>query len=373
MTDASALFPVVIGVGIAVLTTNQAPNSAAGAEARRRAAMFTMAVQLLGFALVALALSIVGWYVENGRNVGPADLRVENWLIAVLAFLMVVVVIRNAWAGFVHSSPTSPWERGIIDRANTFMIFVQSVAFVVVLGVIVDGALVAVGASANRVGTGIAVVAGVLLIVFCAVSFTLRYLLGADPSPHAVTMSRRQQQSLLRELSDASGSWVSISVRAAGELEPALALSATVWATDRGWYWRAGDAYALARYHSWAGGHAKTPVAALHLQRVSVIAGKFRDSMRGMRITSTTRRLWLLEAWRSHRDESPLVSDAGSPERRAALVHIAYEQLQAAGLVATVRPERSTARQTPTNGVAMAVALPEHPAGATPAAQPALG
>jgi hypothetical protein len=327
-----------MGVGLAVLSTNHVPNSSEGGD-RRKAALFTMAVQLIGFALVVLALSIVGWYVESGgKYVGHKDLKVENWLLAGLAFLIVLMVIRNAWAGYVQSSATSPWDRGIVDRANTFMTFLQAVTVLAVLGAILDWALIAVGISAIKVGSAILLVVAVLAVVFIAAAFMLRYLLGTDASPHTATMSRRQQRSLLQALDDAPGAWMSIDVKAVAELEPDLALSVTVWTTDGRWYWRPDHAYALARYHSWAGSHATTPAAALHSQRVSVVAGKFKDSIRGMRITGTTRRLWLLDAWQSHRRVPPLVSDADSPERRAGLVHIAHEQLQAAGLVVTVRP-----------------------------------
>jgi hypothetical protein len=341
MNNANALAPLVMGIGLAVLTTNYTPSSSEDGNHKRRAALFTMAVQLIGFALVAVALSLVGWYVESGdkHNVAPVDLRVENWLIGALAFLMVVMVIRNAWTGFASAASSSPWDRGMFDRANTLVTFCLALGFVLVFGAILDLVLIEVGISTVGFGSAVLLVAGVFFLILGSAAVMLRYLLGQDASPQADTMSRRRQCDLLQELGDAPGSWLSISVKAAAELEPELALWVTVWSTDRGLYWRADDAYALARYHGWAGNHAKSPVATLHSQRVSVIAGKFRDSLRGMRITRTTSRLWLVDAWRSHRRESPLVSDAGSPERRAGLVHIAYEQLEAAGLVVRVRSQ----------------------------------
>jgi hypothetical protein len=326
-----------MGVGLAVLTTSHAPGST-DEDGRRKAELFTMAVQLIGFALVAVALSVVGWYVENEHKLARSDLRIENWLIGSLAFLMVVMVIRNAWIGFSRSTSATPWDRGVLERANTFVTFVQALTLILVFGALLDFILMTVGISTIRFGSAVALVAAAFLVVFVVAAVMLRYLLGQDASPSLATMSRRQQRRLLQELGDAPGSWQSISVKAEPELEPDLVLSATVWSTDRGFYWRPDDAYALARYHSWAGSHARTPLAALHLQRVSVVAGKFKDSIRGMRITSTTRRLWRIDAWQTHRQEPPLVSDAASPERRAGLVHISYEQLQAAGLVVTVRP-----------------------------------
>lgn len=339
MTDASALAPLVMGVGLAVLTTSNTPGSPGDDDRRRMAALFTMVVQLIGFALVAFALFVVGWYVENGQKVARSDLRVENWLIGALAFLMVIMVIRNAWVGFAGASSASPWDRGMLDRANTLIMFLLALCLVLVFGSILDWALIKVGVSTIKFGNAALLVAGVFLVVFCAAAFTVRYLLGGDASPHILAMSRGRQRRLLQKLGDASGSWLSISVKAAAELEPDLAMSVTVWSTDRGLHWRVDDACALARYHAWAGNHATIPVAALHSQRVSVPGGGFRGSPRGMRITRTTRRLWLLDAWRSRRREPPLARDADSSERRAGLIRIAYEQLEAAGLVLTVRSE----------------------------------
>ncbi len=350
MTNTSALITVVVGIGLAVLTANYISGHKHDGERGRRAALFTMAFQLIGWTLAGAALFIPAWYAERNRPVGPGDLKVENWFIIALAVMLVVVVIRNAWSGFVRSSPDSPWDSGFLDRAYSGILFVGTAAFIALLGMCSDWALIEMGDSTRRVGGPALMFLLLFLVVFGVVSLIVRYVLVQDVSSGAATMSRRQQGNLLRELGDAPGLWLSVSVRAAAELDPCLAFSATIWSTGRGWYWRPDDAYALARYHLWAGNHARTPFAALHLQRVSVVAGKFKDSVRGMRITSTTRRLWWLGAWQTHRSELPLVADAGSPERRAALVHIAHEQLQAAGLVVTVRPalpaERAVAPAT---------------------------
>jgi hypothetical protein len=343
MTDASALAPLVMGIGLAVLTTSHTPGSPGDSDRQRAAALFTMTVQLIGFVLVAFALFVVGWYVENGHRVARGDLRVENWLIGALAFLMVVMVIRNAWIGFAGASSASPWDRGMLDRANTLVMFLLALFLVLIFGLTLDLVLIKVGVSTIRFSDAALLVAGVVLVVLCASALMVRYLLGEDASPRILAMSRSRQRRLLHKLGDASGSWLSISVKAAAELEPDLAMSVTVWSTERGLYWRVDDACALARYHAWAGNHATIPVAALHSQRVSVPA-RFRDFPRVMRITRTTRRLWLLDAWRARRCEPPLARDADSPERRAGLVHIAYAQLQAAGLVVTVRRAPPVAR-----------------------------
>jgi hypothetical protein len=338
MTNTSALITVVVGVGLAVLTANYIPGRKHDAERGRRAALLTMALQLIGWMLAGAALFIPAAYAEKNQSVVGGDLKVENWFIAALAGMMVVVVIRNAWAGFVRSSPDSPWNPGFLDRAYSGILFVGGAAFIALLGMCTDWALIKMGDSTRRIGGPVLMLVLLFLVVSGVVSLIVRYVLVQDVSSGAATMSRRQQGNLLQELGDAPGSWLSIGVRAAAELDPCLVFSATIWSTDRGWYWRPDDAYALARYHLWAGSRARTPLAALHLQRVSVIAGKFGDSIRGMRITSTTSRLWWLDAWRTHRRELPLIDDADSPERRAALVHIAREQLQEAGLVVTVRP-----------------------------------
>ncbi|MFZ1153632.1 MAG: hypothetical protein WAN93_01870 [Solirubrobacteraceae bacterium] len=339
-----------MGVGLAALTTHSTSNESAESERPWHAPFFILAVQLIGFAIVGIALYIVAWSVENGHSLAGGDLRAENRLIVALALLIVVVAIRNAWTGFANSSSTSPWGRGLLERVDTSLKLFLAVLLIVLLGLLLDEVLLRIGASAIKTSRAIPLITVVLVFGLGAAFYLLRRLAGGDPS---VAMPRRQRQCLLGGLDDASGSWISVRLKPIGELEPDLAFSATVWSTDRGWYWQPDDAFALARYHSWAANHARTPVAALHLQRVSVIAGTMPDAMRGMRITRTTRRLWWIDARRSHREQPPLISDAGSPERKVGLVHIAYEQLQAAGLIVTVGPDPVATHHAGTNGAVM--------------------
>ena len=351
MTEARALIPVVMGVGLAALTTNQTSRpSREGERHAWQAPLFILAVQLVGFALVALALYVVAFSVERGRPLSAEDVGVENRLIAALALLIVIVAVRNAWNDFVRSSEISPWDRGLLDRVTTLLMLTIAVLLIVLLGLGLDELLIQIGTSSLRMSKALISITGLLVVSLGAAFYMLRRLVGGDPSPRAFAMLRREQLGLLRELDGAHGGWVPIRIRPVGELDPDLVFSALAWSSERGLYWRPDDAYALARYHSWVGDHAKVPTVSLHLQRVSVLAGEIPDSMRGMRITSTTRRLWWIDAFRSHRGELPLVSDAGSPERRAGLVHIAYEQLQAAGLLVTVGPASSVAHHPTTNG-----------------------
>lgn len=85
-----------------------------------------------------------------------------------------------------------------------------------------------------------------------------------NPAPRALLMSRVAQLKMLSTLHGASGEWQAIEVSVAGQLDLALSLSATVWTTARGMYWRADDAYALARYHNWAANHLVAPTPAVH-------------------------------------------------------------------------------------------------------------
>jgi hypothetical protein len=337
MDEASALMTVVVGVGLAILTANHVTGSRRDPErSGRHAALFTMSLQLITWMLAGAALFIPAWYVEKGHSLGKVDTRAENGLIVALAGLLVVVVIRNAWSGFVGSSSDSPWDPGFLDRANAAINFTLAAAIAVVLGAGFDLALFKIGISSTSIGSPLLLIAASFVLLFGLAAFVVRYVLGAVSSSRVAVMSRRGQLRLLRELGDSPGSWVPICLRPVGELEPDLAFTATVWSTEIGFYFHTEDAYALGRYHAWVANHLLTPDAAVHTQRVSVFAGDRPDSRRGMRITSTTRRLWWIDAWRSHRDQPPSISDAGSAERKADLLHIGYEELLVTGLILTV-------------------------------------
>jgi len=332
--DARTLIPVVMGIGLTAFTVNNASSMSKDDDRASHEPFFILAVQLIGFAIVGAALYIVGWSAENGGRLKNGDLKAENIFIVALGALIVIVAIRGAWSGFVNSSPTSPWDRGLLDRVSTFMTFAMAMLIVVLFGMLLD--LVLIRASTVRVSTVIPLITGLVIVVLAGASFLLRSLGGKDPSPRVFAMSRRQQEHLLKYLNNAHGSWMQLFMRPVGELEPVRIFSVDVWSTDLGWYFRAEDAYALARYHSWSANHLRTPVAALHLQRVSVFAGDKPASMRGLRVTQTTRRLWWIDAWRSHRQEPPSVDDVNSSECKAGLIHVSHAQLEKAGLIVTI-------------------------------------
>jgi hypothetical protein len=348
MAEASALMTVVVGIGLAILTANHVtgPQRDAG-RSGRHAALFTMALQLIAWTLAVAALFIPAWYVEKGDSLGKVDARVENWLIVALAGLLVIVVIRNAWSGFVGSSSDSPWNPGFLGRANAAIHFMWAVAVVVLLGMGFDLTLIEIGASSTKIGSPILITTVLFVILFGLAAFVVRHVLGAVPVSRAVVMSRRRQLDLLRELDDSSGSWVSIRLRPVGELEPDLAFAATVWSRQDGYYFRTEDASALGRYHAWVANHLLTPDVAVHTQRVSVFVGDLPDSRRGMRITGITRRLWWIDVWRSHRDQLSSVPDDRSAERKADLLLIRPPQLSAAGLILTVDGSASTPLAAP--------------------------
>ena len=149
---------------------------------------------------------------------------------------------------------------------------------------------------------------------------------------------------MLSALDVASGEWKTVDVSAAGRLEPPLSLSATVWTTVRGMYWRADDAYALARYHNWAANHLAAPTPAVHGQRL-MVANLTRRGDRHMEIKQWTgrRSLWL-DALRMNRGDGSTCAESGSSEHTAGLVHVPYEQLSAAGLHLTARQKRTDAQ-----------------------------
>jgi hypothetical protein len=277
-------------------------------------------------------------------------LRAENRFIAALALLIVVVAVRNAWAAFVNSPSAAPWDRGLLDRLQTTLMLLMAVLLVVLLGLLLDEVLILIGTSSIKLAKATLLITALLVCGLGAAFYLLRRFVGGDPSPRVFLMLRRQQQRLLEHLDNAPGSWMPIRLRPVGELEPNLVFSATVWETARGWYWRPDDAYALGRYHAWAANHLRTPSPALHSQRVSVFAGDSPYARRGMRTTRTTRRLWWIDAWRSHRDRPSSISDRDSPEFNAGLLHIAHDELRDAGLIAVVGLAPTPTSHTKENG-----------------------
>jgi hypothetical protein len=226
------------------------------------------------------------------------------------------------------------WQIGVFDRMTPLLMLVLGV----LLSVLVELAvLIGIADTANmRPAAALFVILGVLLVGIGIPMAILRMLVGIEISPEAFARSRRQQQKLLEKLGDAEGSLAPVVVRAAVEIVPSEAFDTRVWSTPRGWYWRVEDAWALARFHSWAANHAVLPTRALHMQRMSVLGGVWPDRMRGMRLTETTRRLWWIDAWRSHRQQHAAPEDVTGPERAAGLVYIPHQQLREAGLTVEV-------------------------------------
>lgn len=207
---------------------------------------------------------------------------------------------------------------------------IMAVMLATLLGLGLDEILLR--ASAMRVGKAVLPVTLLMTAALALTFLLLRFMLKGAGSPVPFAMTRREQQRMWAALDGAGGTWTTISIKPISAVLPDYAFTATVWQTAQGWFFRAEDAYALARYHAWAGNHLAFPVAAFHLHRVSVFAGDTPRVRRGMRVTATTRRLWWLDAWRSHRDIPALDAEDGSPERKAGLLLIGTDDLRRAGL-----------------------------------------
>lgn len=332
MADPRTVIPVVMGVGLTVLTTRGGRRSG-NREVGRHEPLFILATQLVGFAVVGVALFIAAWSAENGRALGPGDLKAENLLIVALGAMIAIVAVRNALVGFVDAATACPWERGLLERWSTVLLMVIAVLVAALLGMSLDELLL--HTAKMRVGRAVPVVTLLLIGALTATFLLLRFMLKSSGSPEAFAMSRREQRRMWTALEGADGTWTTISIQPASVVRPNDVFTAIVWEVARGWCLRAEDAYALARYHAWMGNHLAVPNPAFHLHRVSVFAGVMPSAMRGMRVTATTRRLWWLDAWRSHRSVPALDMEPGSPERRAGLVLITADDLRCAGLAVT--------------------------------------
>jgi hypothetical protein len=244
--------------------------------------------------------------------------------------MIAIVAVRNAFVGFVDASTSHPWERGLPERSYTLLLMIMAVMLAALLGLGLDEILL--HASAMPVGKALVPVTLLMAAALALTFLLLRFMLKGAGSPVLFAMARREQQRMWAALDGARGTWTTISIKPISAVRPDYAFTATVWHTARGWFFRAEDAYALARYHTWAGNHLAGPVDVFHLRRVSVFAGPVPGTARGMRITATTRRLWWLDAWRSHRDIPALDAEDGSSERRAGLLLIGTDDLRRAGL-----------------------------------------
>lgn len=347
MTESSPLVAIVVGVGLAVLTT----RDIAGAhreddQTQAPTPWFVLAVQLVGLAIVGAALYIAAYSFESGRKLGGDDLKAENLFIAMLVVLIVCLGIRNAWNSIAHAPGTLPWERGLFDRLQPLIGFVIAVLMVTLVGLLIDECLIATSIesrSAIRLLLGTAI----LVIGLGLVTIVLR-LVVSGASPRAFAQSRHEQRQLLEKVSADQGSWQMVRITAIGALEPTLAMTATIWVTMHGWYWRSEDAGALARYHKWAANHARLPTPTLHSQAITVFGGRILLSRRGLRITPITRRWWWVDAWRAHRDQPAPAHDKSLPEREAGLVFISHSELLATGLTVVLEESASSWLGNPT-------------------------
>lgn len=328
MVSSTGLIPIVSGVGLAVLA-NAMSHGSVGAS-RSRSALLDFVFLVVGFAIVGAALLVLGDSIETGRRLDPGSARAENRLIVALFLLLGVMAARAAWTRFFHSDQIEPWERGFLDRVPQLLMFLLATMVVVLVGVALDEGLIALravrGPSTGYVGAALALA---LLTGWMA----MRLIGGGNSSPRAFGRSRRQQVRLLAALSDAPGSWTPVRVQAIGDLYPPCWLTATIWISARGGFWRDEDGFALPRYHAWAANHVTEPNDALHAQRLTFFAGSRPASMRGLRVTRTTRRwLWWVDAVQQHRRQAAVDADSSSVERAAGLTFISDQQLRVAGL-----------------------------------------
>lgn len=336
MIESSPLVAIVVGVGLAVLTSRDITHARGDeGQTRRSTPLFVLAVQLIGLAIVGAALYIAAYSFESARKLGPHDLKAENLFIATLVIMIVFLGLRNAWNSMSDEQGTMPWAHGLLDRLHPLPGLSIAILIVALIGLLIDEILIEVsvqsgGAARLLLGTA------VLAVGLGVVTLVLRLLVGSPSSPRGFALSRKEQRRLLQSLAGKQGVWQTVRVTAIGALEPALSLTATIWITGEGWYWRSEDGGALARYHRWAAHHARLPTPALHEQAVTVWAGLVLHSRRGLRLTPIRTRWWWIDAWRSHRDRPAPAPDRSPPEYEAGLVFISHSELLAAGLTVVV-------------------------------------
>lgn len=339
MVSSNGLLPVVMGIGLAALSGGTlAASRRGGAESRWREPLFVFAILLIGLPIFGAALYELGWSIESGHKLSPADAKAENRLIVALALLLVALAARAAWIGYFYSSDGHPWERGHLDRLPQLLGFAMASLAALLVGVVVDLILILV--ARLEPGPVVLIVASTLAVGLALAWAMLRLMTGGNPSPIAHMRSRRVQLRMLSALDGAAGDWTDVEVSAVGPVEPTLALSAVVWITARGVYWRTDDAHALVRYHDWVANHLAAPTPEAHTQRL-IVANPTRRAERHIAIKPWTgrRSLWL-DALRMNRVDPPAPGEA-SRESAAGLVHVPYEQLAAVGLRLTIRPARS--------------------------------
>ncbi len=336
MIESSPLVAIIVGVGLAVLTSRDIIHARDdNGQTPRSTPLFVLAVQLIGLAIVGAALYIAVYAFEGGHKLGRNDLRAENLFIATLVVMIVFLGLRNAWNSMWNAQGAMPWERGLIDRLHPLLGLAIAILIVALVGLITDDILIKLsvqGGGVARLLQGTAILAAALAVV----TLVLRLLVGGPSSPRGFALSRKEQGRLLQSLAGKQGRWQTVRVTAIGALEPTRSLQVTIWITRDGWYWRSEDGGALARYHKWAADHARLPTPALHAQALTVWAGLVLRSRRGLRLTPIRTRWWWIDAWRSHRDQPAPALDRSQPEYEAGLVFISHTELLAAGLTVVI-------------------------------------
>jgi hypothetical protein len=336
MIESSPLVAIIVGVGLAVLTSRDIMHARGDdGQTRRSTPLFVLAVQLIGLAIVGAALYIAAYSFEGNHKLALNDLKAENLFIATLVMMIVFLGLRNAWNSMWDAQGAMPWERGLLDRLHPLPGLATAILIVSLVGLLTDETLIKLsvqGGAVARLLLGTAVLAAALAVVM----LVLRLLVGGPSSPRGFALSRKEQRHLLQALASKQGFFQMVRVTAVGALEPALSLEATIWITREGWYWRSEDGGALARYHKWAAHNARLPTPALHAQALTVWAGLVLRSRRGLRLTPIRTRWWWIDAWRSHRDQPAPAPDRSRPEYEAGLVFISHSELLAAGLTVVI-------------------------------------
>jgi hypothetical protein len=338
MIAANGLLPIVLGIGLAVLSGGTFARGRGGASTWRDP-LFVLAVLLIALPVFGAALYELGWSIETGRKLPAAEARAENWLILSLALLLVAVAARSAWVGFFYSTDSAPWERGYLDRLPQLLGFAAASLGVLLIGLVVDAVVLVV--AKLEPGGATFIVAVTLALGVISAWVTLRLMSGGNPSPRALLMSRAAQLKMLSTVDGASGEWRSVEVSAVGRLDQTLSLSATVWITARGMYWRTDDAYALARFHDWVANHLEAPTPAVHTQRL-ILANPTRSQARHIELQpwAGRRERWL-HALKMNRIDRLPCTDSTSAEHAAGLVHVPYDRLSAAGLSMGTRDSKT--------------------------------
>jgi hypothetical protein len=336
MVTSSGLVPIVLGIGLAVVSG----SAVAGARNRdndSRDPLFVFAVLLVGFAILAAALYLLGWSIERGQKLPPVEARTENWLALALALLVIAPAARSAWIGIFSGEERPPWDRGFLDRVSQGLNFAMGSMAALLVGLVIVAVVFLI--AKLEPAPAILLVAAAVIVGLTSAWAILRATAGREASLRGLSISRKAQLKRLSSLEQADGHWQAIEVSTIGRLDRPIALQATIYLTDRGMFWAAEDASALVRFHDWAANHLLAPTPAVHKQRL-VIANLAIRADRHLEVKRWGgRRAQLLDSLRLNRVSRPVPLDAASPERVAGLVHVPYEQLRSAGLrMAIVEP-----------------------------------